>query len=73
MKIPNFKSSKSAGNWMIKLGKALRDSNVPISPYISRADNNMNFEIGYRLIECGKRIKKKYEDDSNSRVGPNDI
>lgn len=46
---------------MLRMGRALQHSNVPISPHISRRDNNDNFEIAYRLIKCGKQIAEKYE------------
>lgn len=46
------------------MGRALDQSNVPISPHISRRDNNDNFEIARKLIACGKRIAEKYGDES---------
>jgi len=45
---------------MIRMGRALLASNVPVSPFISRADNNENFNAGWRLIECGKRMANGY-------------
>ena len=45
---------------MIRAGRAISSSNVPIAPFISRHDNNKNFEIGRHLIECGKRIADQY-------------
>jgi len=45
---------------MIRMGRAIMRSNVPIAPFISRRDNDKNFEIAWQLIECGKRIKDNY-------------
>jgi hypothetical protein len=49
---------------MIRMGRALDQSNVPISPHISRRDNNDNFEIARKLIACGKRIAEVYGDET---------
>lgn len=57
-----FKNKKSAAKFMIKLGKKLQKSNVPISAFISRKDNNSNWELGYKLIAVGERIKDGYKD-----------
>lgn len=55
-----FKNHRDAAAFMLRMGRALKQSNVPISPFISRLDNNKNFNISYQLIECGKRIADQY-------------
>ena len=60
----SFRNHRHAAAWMIRMGRALDQSNVPISPHISRRDNNDNFEIARKLIACGKRIAEKYGDES---------
>ncbi len=65
MKLPKcpkkFKSSSEASKWMKAMGKALDDSNVPISHFISRRDNNHNFELARHLQAVAKRIKEDYQ------------
>ena len=60
----SFRNHRHAAAWMIRMGRALDQSNVSISPHISRRDNNDNFEIARKLIACGKRIAEKYGDES---------
>jgi hypothetical protein len=60
----SFQNHRHAAAWMIRMGRALDQSNVPISPHISRRDNNDNFVLARKLIECGKRIAEKYGDAS---------
>lgn len=60
----SFRNHRHAAAWMIRIGRALDQSNVPISPHISRRDNNDNVEIARKLIACGKRIAEKYGDES---------
>lgn len=55
-----FKNKRDAAAFIIRAGRAISQSNVPISPFISREDNNKNFEIGRHLIACGKRIANEY-------------
>ena len=45
---------------MIRMGRALDRSNVPVSPFISRQDNNRNFEMARHLIETGRRMADEY-------------
>lgn len=59
-----FTNHRQAAAWMIRLGRALQRSNVPISPYISREDNNSNFETARELIAIGKRIGEKYGEET---------
>lgn len=56
----SFTSHRHAAAWMIRLGRALLRSNGNIAEYISREDNNRNFDDGYRLIAIGQRIASKY-------------
>ncbi len=56
-----FDSQRSAAAWMIRQGRRLLESNVPISEHISRRDNNATFEMGFQLIAIGRRIAMGYE------------
>lgn len=56
-----FTNNRQAAAWMIRMGRKLLQSNVPISPYISRSDNNHNFDAGHELIYIGQRIAMGYE------------
>lgn len=56
-----FKSNRDAAAWLIKQGKKLIDSNVPISEHISRSDNDATFEMGFQLIDIGRRVALGYE------------
>lgn len=55
-----FRDRRHGAAWMIRMGRALLRSNVPISEFISRSDNNANFEAAFRLIDCGRRIADGY-------------
>ena len=59
--MPDFSSQRQAAAWLIRTGRMIVRSNVPIAPYISRRDNNKNFEIGFHLIECGRRVAIGYQ------------
>ena len=59
--MPSFSSQRQAAAWLIRTGRMILRSNVPISEFISRKDNNKNFEIGFHLIECGRRVAMGYE------------
>lgn len=56
-----FHNSRDAAAWMIRQGRRLLESNVPISEHISRSDNNATFEMGSKLIQIGRRIAIDYE------------
>jgi hypothetical protein len=58
-----FKNNRYAAAWMIKQGRKLLESNVPISEFISRSDNNVTFEMGFRLIQIGRKIAMGYAFD----------
>jgi hypothetical protein len=57
-----FINNRDAAAWMIKQGRKLLESNVPISPFISRRDNNATFEMGFKLIKIGRRIAADYDE-----------
>ena len=59
-----FANHRDAAAWVIRMGRALRRSNGPLAPHISRRDNNANWDDGWRLIACGKRIAEKYGDET---------
>lgn len=59
-----FASHRDAAAWVIRMGRALRRSNGPLSPHISRRDNAANWEEGWRLIACGRRIAEKYGEET---------
>lgn len=56
----NFKNNRDAAAFMIRLGRTLLRSNLPISKFISRSDNNWCFDAGYKLIDIGRRIALGY-------------
>lgn len=56
-----FDNNRDAAAWMIRQGRALLQSNVPISQFISRRDNNDASTMGYQLINIGRRIAMGYE------------
>lgn len=57
----DFKNNRDAAAWMIKQGRKLLASNVPICKFISRIDNNATFEMGFRLIQIGRDIAMGYQ------------
>lgn len=57
----DFKNERDAAAWFIKMGRQLLESNVPVSPYISRGHNNETFEMGFRLIHIGRCVAMGYE------------
>jgi hypothetical protein len=59
--IPEFGDEREAAAWMIRMGRALVESNVPISNFISRTDNNRAFNLGFELQAIGRRIATSYE------------
>lgn len=58
-----FKNQRDAAAFLIRFGRTLLQSNVPISEFISRSDNNRNFEFGYHLIQTGRRVALGYQFD----------
>lgn len=56
-----FANRRDAAAWMIKQGRALLRSNVPISQFISRSDNNATFEMSFRLVDIGRKIALGYQ------------
>ena len=66
--MPEFKNDRDAAAWMICQGRALLASNLSISEHISRNDNNATFEMGFKLIEIGRRIAIGYEMDTFTRA-----
>lgn len=56
-----FKNERDAAAFLIHQGRRLLQSNVPISMFINRSDNNKNFETGFALIAMGRRVAMGYE------------
>lgn len=56
-----FKNNRDAAAFLIRMGRRLHQSNTPISEFISRSDNNRNFEYGYTLINMGRRVAMGYQ------------
>lgn len=56
-----IQNRRSAAAFFIRMGRRLHQSNVPVSEFISRSDNDSAFEMGWSLIQIGRRVAMDYE------------